>query len=152
MDLSLYKNFALGEDKTFDARADFFNAFNHAIFNAPNGNHASEWWRWPGNLGGDGAADSDWIPLLVLAIHATASVPKGPTSGLARFFPASTQIPWLKRFINRRTESIEGMVAILGTGHKKTFPDWPGDGHRPRIPGRSGRDNLSALGPAEVEP
>ena len=21
--------------------ADFFNAFNHAIFNAPNGNHAS---------------------------------------------------------------------------------------------------------------
>ena len=41
VDLSLHKNFALGEDKTFDARADFINAFNHAIFNAPNGNHAS---------------------------------------------------------------------------------------------------------------
>ena len=41
VDLSLHKNFAFGEDKTFDVRADFFNAFNHAIFNAPNGNHAS---------------------------------------------------------------------------------------------------------------
>ena len=41
MDLSLHKNFALGEDRTFDVRADFFNAFNHAVFNAPNGNHAS---------------------------------------------------------------------------------------------------------------
>ena len=41
VDLSLHKNFALGEDKTFDVRADFFNAFNHAVFNAPNGNHAS---------------------------------------------------------------------------------------------------------------
>ena len=38
MDLSLHKNFALGEDKTFDVRADFFYAFNHAVFNAPNGN------------------------------------------------------------------------------------------------------------------
>ena len=41
VDLSLHKNFALGEDRTFDVRADFFNAFNHAIFNAPNGNHSS---------------------------------------------------------------------------------------------------------------
>lgn len=41
VDLSLHKNFALGEDRTFDVRADFFNAFNHAVFNAPNGNHAS---------------------------------------------------------------------------------------------------------------
>ena len=41
VDLSLHKNFALGEEKVFDVRADFFNAFNHAIFNAPNGNHAS---------------------------------------------------------------------------------------------------------------
>ena len=41
VDLSLHKNFAFGEDKTFDVRADFFNAFNHAVFNAPNGNHAS---------------------------------------------------------------------------------------------------------------
>ena len=38
VDLSLHKNFALGEDKTFDVRADFFNAFNHAVFYAPQGN------------------------------------------------------------------------------------------------------------------
>ena len=41
VDLSLHKEFAFGEEKSFDVRADFFNAFNHTVFNAPNGNHAS---------------------------------------------------------------------------------------------------------------
>ena len=37
VDISLHKEFAFGEEKTFDFRVDFFNAFNHAIFFAPNG-------------------------------------------------------------------------------------------------------------------
>ena len=41
VDLSLHKQFAFREEKTLDFRVDFFNAFNHAIFYAPNGNIAS---------------------------------------------------------------------------------------------------------------
>ena len=41
VDLSLHKQFALGEEKTLDFRVDFFNAFNHTIFHAPVGNMAS---------------------------------------------------------------------------------------------------------------
>ena len=37
-DISLHKAFAFGEEKSFDFRVDMFNAFNHAIFNTPNGN------------------------------------------------------------------------------------------------------------------
>ena len=37
VDLSLHKNFEFGEEKSFDFRVDMFNAFNHAIFNAPDG-------------------------------------------------------------------------------------------------------------------
>ena len=37
VDLSLHKAFAIGEQKSADFRVEFFNAFNHAIFNAPEG-------------------------------------------------------------------------------------------------------------------
>jgi hypothetical protein len=37
-DISLHKVFAFSEEKSFDFRVDMFNAFNHAIFNAPQGN------------------------------------------------------------------------------------------------------------------
>ncbi len=37
VDISLHKEFALGEQKTLDFRVDFFNALNHTIFNAPEG-------------------------------------------------------------------------------------------------------------------
>ena len=40
VDISLHKEFTFGEDKTFGFRVDMFNALNHAIFNAPNGNMA----------------------------------------------------------------------------------------------------------------
>ena len=32
LDISLHKEFALAEEKSFDFRVDFFNAFNHSIF------------------------------------------------------------------------------------------------------------------------
>ena len=35
VDLSLHKQFAVGKEKSLDFRVDFFNAFNHAIFHAP---------------------------------------------------------------------------------------------------------------------
>ena len=35
MNISLHKEFAFGEDKSFDVRGDFFNALNKFIFNAP---------------------------------------------------------------------------------------------------------------------
>ena len=38
VDISLHKEFALGEERALDFRVDFFNALNHTIFNAPNGN------------------------------------------------------------------------------------------------------------------
>jgi hypothetical protein len=37
-DLALLKNFRLTESKTLEFRAEFFNAFNHAQFDGPNGN------------------------------------------------------------------------------------------------------------------
>ena len=37
-DVSLHKEFAFAEEKTFDFRVDLFNAFNHSVFSAPNGN------------------------------------------------------------------------------------------------------------------
>ncbi len=37
-DLALYKNLRLTEAKSLQFRAEFFNAFNHAQFNAPQGN------------------------------------------------------------------------------------------------------------------
>ena len=40
-DISLHKVFEFGEEKSFDFRVDMFNAFNHAVFSAPNGNAAS---------------------------------------------------------------------------------------------------------------
>ncbi len=36
-DLSLAKNFVISESKTLEYRCEFFNAFNHAQFNNPNG-------------------------------------------------------------------------------------------------------------------
>ncbi len=41
VDISLHKEFAFGEGKAVGLRVDFFNAFNHAIFEAPIGNVAS---------------------------------------------------------------------------------------------------------------
>ncbi len=40
VDLALHKRFAFGEDRSFDFRVDLFNAFNHTVFNSPNGNVA----------------------------------------------------------------------------------------------------------------
>ena len=40
VDISLHKQFAFGEGKSFDSRADFFNALNHSIFSEPDGNIA----------------------------------------------------------------------------------------------------------------
>ena len=40
VDISLHKEFAFGEGKTLDFRADLFNAFNHTIFFSPNGRMA----------------------------------------------------------------------------------------------------------------
>ena len=37
MDISLHKQFALGEERALDFRVDFFNTFNYTIFNAPEG-------------------------------------------------------------------------------------------------------------------
>ena len=41
VDISLHKEFAFGEGKSFDFRVDFFNAFNHTIFFFPQGDMAS---------------------------------------------------------------------------------------------------------------
>ena len=41
VDISLHKDFAFGEEKAVDFRVDFFNAFNHAIFDRPFGDIAS---------------------------------------------------------------------------------------------------------------
>ena len=41
VDISLHKEFVFGEEKSFDFRVDFFNAFNHPVFGAPNGNMAA---------------------------------------------------------------------------------------------------------------
>ncbi|MGH9534719.1 MAG: carboxypeptidase regulatory-like domain-containing protein [Terriglobales bacterium] len=40
-DLSLFKNFRLGETRRLQVRGEFFNFFNHANFGSPNGNIAS---------------------------------------------------------------------------------------------------------------
>ena len=37
VDISLHKEFAFREEKSFDFRVDFFNAFNHPIFFNPDG-------------------------------------------------------------------------------------------------------------------
>ena len=37
VDISLHKEFAFGEGKSLDFRADLFNAFNHTIFFSPIG-------------------------------------------------------------------------------------------------------------------
>ena len=41
VDLALHKRFAFGENRSLDFRVDLFNAFNHTVFNTPNGNVAS---------------------------------------------------------------------------------------------------------------
>ena len=41
VDISVHKEFAVGEEKSLDFRVDLFNAFNHAVFDAPFGNMAS---------------------------------------------------------------------------------------------------------------
>ena len=41
VDLALHKRFAFGENRSLDFRIDLFNAFNHTVFNNPNGNVAS---------------------------------------------------------------------------------------------------------------
>ena len=37
VDFSLHKQFPIREGQTFDFRVDMFNAFNHPIFQLPNG-------------------------------------------------------------------------------------------------------------------
>jgi hypothetical protein len=41
VDFSLHKQFPIREEQTFDFRVDMFNAFNHPIFQLPNGSMAT---------------------------------------------------------------------------------------------------------------
>ena len=41
VDFSLHKQFHIREEQTFDFRVDMFNAFNHPIFQLPNGSMAT---------------------------------------------------------------------------------------------------------------